>query len=353
METKRKTTLADIAREAGVSCATASRILNDRLAHQFAAATRREVRGIAERLGYRGHLAGRGLTARHTAALPACVTVLNSGPLGWDMKDPANFFTQTLHGIMREAEAHQFTVNLAGNLGSAHAKIRALDGIADGSTAGVLSCGLIEPAVVRYLLDRRLPVVHMGDGLIPDGIPVVHSDNWSGGLLAAQHLLSLGHRRLVFVGEPQDPACRFYGQRLAGFVSGILTAGLPVDNTLTLMSARNGLPAALARLMGGPRPPSGFFGGVQSDALDVLDWLTRHRMAVPRQVSVIGFDNFPSSETATPPLTTIDVPRKRIGMTAFRLLLRAAQDPESAEVTTLVPVRLVVRRSTGPCLALP
>jgi LacI family transcriptional regulator len=348
MKLPARVTLANIAREAGVSKTSASRILNNRMAHQFSEKTRSTVLAIAKRTAYRRHLAGRGFAHHPSASLSRTVTVINSGPLGWDMKDPANFFTQVLYGVMQEAQRHHLLVNLAGGLADAGRKLELLKRVAGGVSDGVLTCGLVEPEVSQFLLDQHIPAVHMGDGMIPPGIPTVYSDNVMGGLLAARHLIGLKHRRLAFIGLAHDPAREYFSQRLAGFTRGLQEAGLPLHESLVVMPSEN-LASELDRALSLPRPPTAFFGGVQGHAMRVLTRLQSLGVRVPQESSVIGFDNFPNSETTTPPLTVIDVPRETIGRTALRLLLRAIQDPVTEPITVLVPVSLVSRASTGPC----
>jgi LacI family transcriptional regulator len=346
MKPPAKVTLAKIAQEAGISTAAASRILNNRMAHQFSAETRRTVLSIAERTSYRRNLAARGLAPRHVTTQTRTVTVINSGPLGWDMKDPANFFTQVMNGVMREAKRAGLMVNLAGELDTAREQIEALSRISDGTTDGVLTCGSIEPEAAQYIHDHHIHAVHMGDGVIPPGITRVYSDNATGGLLAARHLIGLGHRRLAFLGIPHDPTREYFSERLAGFTRGLHEAGLPLDESLVVLSCEN-LPSELDRALSLPRPPTAFFGGVQSHAMRVLTRLQSLGVRVPQEMSVIGFDNFPNSETTNPPLTVVDVPREAIGRTALRLLLRAIQDPVAESFTALIPVSLVVRESTA------
>lgn len=160
---------------------------------------------------------------------------------------------------------------------------------------------------------------------------------------------ALGHRRMAFVGEPQNLTHQFYSQRLGGFVLGLQESGLSFDDSLVVVNSKHELSGELERVMTSSRSSTAFFGGVQSLAMQVLEWLKHRSIAVPEKVSVIGFDNFPNSETTKPKLTVIDVPRETIGATAVRLLINAIQQPVASPVTTLVPVSLVIRESTGQC----
>jgi DNA-binding LacI/PurR family transcriptional regulator len=350
MKTQSKVTLASIASEARISTSAVSRILNNRMAHQFSEETRKKVFKIAKRVDYRRNMAARGMAHRHTSTQTHSLLFINSGPFYRNKReDPNHFFFQVLNGVMHEAKRYQFLVSLVAEHETAKDQTEVLSRITSGQAEGVLLTGTILPAVSAYILEHKIPAVYIGDSYSPTGIASVQGDNLNGGLIAARHLIGLGHRRVAFVGDPHDPARQYFSQRLAGFTLGLQEGGLSLDHALAIVSFRRGLNEEMACVMSRSLPPTAFFGGVQNDAMKVLDWLREHGIAVPGQISVMGFDNFPASETSQPKLTVIDVPREAIGSTAVRLLATAIANPGATPVTALVPVSLIVRESTGAC----
>jgi LacI family transcriptional regulator len=204
-------------------------------------------------------------------------------------------------------------------------------------------------AQVQGFADAGLPLVVIDPlNLPPVEVPSVGATNWTGGLTATEHLLSLGHRRVGFAGGPVSAAC---GQaRLHGYRAALENAGVKPDPELILHGAfdyEDGLSMG-TRLLTPEDRPTAIFAASDATALGVMEAARRHGLRVPEDLSVIGFDDTVLAALATPSVTTIHQPLQDMGRVALRTLLRLVvgepMDSHHVELAT----HLVVRGSTAP-----
>lgn len=200
----------------------------------------------------------------------------------------------------------------------------------------------------RALAEAGVPLVVV-DPLhqVPDGTLSVAATNFKGAFDAAQHLLSLGHRRIATITGPidQDNAIA----RLAGFQAAMLQAGVPVDDDLVIR-AHYGVDQgyeATRVLLTRSAPPTAIFGASDDTAFGAIHALREHGLRVPDDVSVIGFDDLPPAGWADPPLTTIRQPLAQMGSAAVDALVRLRTGRTPAAHTEL-STTLIVRSSTAP-----
>jgi LacI family transcriptional regulator len=340
-----KPTLADVARAAGVSPATASKALNGRL--DVATTTRDRVLAAVAELGYRaGTSPVRGTSRRALAVvfdLPASPYILN-----------------VLQGVLASAtDAHlDLLTRLAPDTATRtqHATARAW--IADQRSAGavgIVGLTLSSPdALLAAAADAGLPFV-MVDPVDARHRPmtVVRSSNWAGARAAADHLIALGHRRIAWVGGPDtsSPARdRFYGYRAA-----LESAGIELDPALVRSDlfdvdagrrhARDLLTLAL--------PPTAIMAADDEIAVGVLATAHELGVQVPGQLSVVGFDDTPQAAWTTPALTTVRQDLDGMGRLAVHtvLAMSSGEHPPSRQVE--LATSLTVRGTTGPAPAPP
>jgi DNA-binding LacI/PurR family transcriptional regulator len=222
-----------------------------------------------------------------------------------------------------------------------HVLARGTDGLV--SVVGVPDAGaradLGRAGVPLVVVDPRRPV--------EAGVLAVGATNFRGGLDATAHLVSLGHRRIATITGPQEQDDAV--ARLAGYRTALIQAGLPVDDDLIRTGdygVDGGFRAAglLLRL---DDPPTAVFAGSDDAALGVLRAAREHGVRVPRDLSVVGFDDLPVTPWLDPPLTTVRQPLAEMGDAAVTLVHRAREGtrgPAHLELAT----RLVVRESTAP-----
>jgi DNA-binding LacI/PurR family transcriptional regulator len=199
------------------------------------------------------------------------------------------------------------------------------------------------------LSTRQIPLVVLDPTGEPmHDTPSVGATNYTGALVATRHLLDLGHRRIAMLcGNLSWPFCR---ARLDGYRAAMDAAGVPVDPDLVRIGplyvdgARQDA-AALLRL---PRPPTAVFTTNDLQAHGVYEAARRAGVAIPGQLSVVGFDDLPFTRWAGPPMTTVRQPLTLMGATAARMVVALAGgerlDQHRVELTT----ELVVRESTAP-----
>jgi len=325
-----RSTLVDIAAEAGVSVSAVSKVLNGRT--DVAAGTRARIAGLLREHGY-----------------------LVPSRLGFGVVD-------LLIGTLQSPWAEELLRGAveAGNeagIGVIVTTVRSpaefaswLDRAASRGTDGAL-CVLHLPGSKDMMRTaaRRLPLVVIDPAQEPDdGIRSVGTTNWQGGVTATRHLIELGHRRIAVIG---GPAGLWASQsRVDGYRAALQAAGIGVDEGL-LRRADFTVPGGRAQareLLAVPRPPTAIVAANDEQAFGVLQALAERGLRAPADLSVVGFNDVPVATWATPPLTTVRQPLAAMAATALHLLRTdpstAAGEPRHIELAT----RLVVRESTGP-----
>src|SRR6266516_391016 len=193
---------------------------------------------------------------------------------------------------------------------------------------------------------RGIPFVvvdHRGE-LGPDG-PSVGTTNWTGGRVAVEYLLSLGHRRIAMIAGPASLRCSL--DRVAGYRAALEAAGIPIDPELIrpgdfrLQSGYTQTSALLAL----PHPPTAIFAGNDLQAMGVYKALYLRNVHVPEHMSVIGFDDIPLTTIVSPSLTTVRQPLFDMGRVATTMLLRLIAGVSLDSSRVLLPTTLITRES--------
>lgn len=346
-------TLADVAQAVGVSRTTVSNAYNrpDQLSNQL----RDRILAAAAELGYPGpDPVARGLRRGHTGV----IGLVYDDPLAYMFTDPAAvLFTTGLASVLDDAGISLALLPRlrADDAGASVLAAAAVDGF-------VSMCDLTDDARLAALVARGLPFVIVDGGGTPAPCRVGIDDRGAT-QGATKHLLDLGHERLAVASLPTAPnaeggelhaaaqdAVRYTvtAERLAGAREAVEAAGLPWDSVTVLAVPANETSRDAGRHLGGrlldraDRPTAVV---AQSDELaaGVLDAAAERGIAVPGQLSVVGFDDTPTASTVVPTLTTVHQPHATKGETAARLLLEGAP-----ETVVELPTKLVVRASTGP-----
>jgi DNA-binding LacI/PurR family transcriptional regulator len=327
-------TIATIADEVGVSVATVSKVLNGRA--DVAPETRARIEASLERHRYRR----RG--KRPSTGARQIDLVFHQFDSAWAM--------EIIHGVESVMAAAKVDVVLSHLNGAHRPPQQWLDGILARRPLGVLLvlCNLTQPQR-RQLQRQRIPFVVVDtDSATAASVPTVGSNNWNGGLLAARHLLQLGHRRIAIISGPQDVLCS--QARVAGFRFAHDEAGIPVDPVLVrygMFSAGSGYEHGM-QLLGQADRPTAVFAGSDLQAMGVLRAARRRGLDVPRDLSVIGYDDVPVAAWLEPALTTINQPLRHMADTAARMLLDLARGVDLPTSRIDLVTELVVRESTAP-----
>jgi alanine racemase len=339
----RRPKIADVAREAGVSKTAVSFAFNspDRLAPETAS----RIRDVAESLGYRPHPVARMLTQGQTYTLgvltPQALSVIFSNP----------FFGAFSEGVALAAEQEGYALHFISPLHGSLA--RAMD---RATVDGVVVIGLsAHHPEVEQLRDAGLPLVMVDSSALPD-LPTVEVDDEGGARAAAQHLLSLGHREILVVGiEPLTPGTsrEFVGvaaRRMRGYQAAFAASAveLPENAFVVAPATIEGGIAALRRAWEDGLRPTGVLAMSDAMAIGVLRAARELGLQVPRDLSVVGFDDIDISQHTNPPLTTVHQPIRRKGETAVRALLSVIEHRDPRPGSLRLETRLIIRESTGP-----
>jgi len=221
-------------------------------------------------------------------------------------------------------------------------RARASDGV-------ILVTSDIEPPVHTELRKISVPTVIIDPAGIPAvDVPTVGATNWAGGLAAAEHLLSLGHRRIGFIGGPRRLLCS--RARLDGYRAALEAADVRPDDDLVADGTfyhESGFLGAVA-LLRLPDPPTAVFAASDQMALGVYEAVRQRGLRIPEDVSVVGFDDLPESRWTSPPLTTVRQPLAEMGAHAARTLLHLIDGGTVESPRLELATSLSVRESTAP-----
>ncbi|MFP3913271.1 MAG: LacI family DNA-binding transcriptional regulator [Actinomycetota bacterium] len=328
-------TLRDIAREAGVHVSTVSRILNGQAAAgRITPQTEERIREIAERLGYRRNTVARALRTRRTLVVGMVVPdVSNLHQAG---------ITRAAGDALTEGGYSLLLASSGDDLERARSQVAAMLGAqVDGLLYGVAR---EEDPVLRRVVDSGTPVVlfNRGAGDLPSVLP----DDGLGIRQAVEHLLELGHRRIVYVGGAEDVASNI--NRMAAFDSVLAEAALEGGHALAGRFTEEEGSRVMAQLLEGGAEMTAVVAGNDRLALGVIDAIGDAGLACPGDISVVGFNDMPYADRVSPPLTTVRVPIHDVGHRAASLLLDLIGNPQAAPRHILVQPQLVRRDSTGP-----
>ncbi|SEP97776.1 transcriptional regulator, LacI family [Streptomyces sp. yr375] len=332
MAANRRPTLADVAREVGVSAKTVSRVLNED--GPASAQTREQVLAAVAKLGFQPNLMARNIRV--------------GGPdttIGLVIPDLANPFFGAVARAIEDTVRERGLTLLMGSSADDPARERALT---DKFLARRVSILIVVPSVGAdhtHLKAHRaagLPVVFLdrpGTGLAADSVV---SSNRTGAHDGVAHLIAHGHRRIGFVGDlPTKLHTR--RERLAGYRTALESAGIPYDRSLlTSAHDQHGASDATVQLLGLPDPPTALFAGNNIVALGIVTELARSGR---KDVAVVAFDDVPLAEALEPALTVVAQDPEELGRTAAARALARLDGDRTRAHTITVPTRLIIRGS--------
>ena len=327
----------EVAKRAGVSTATVSRVLTQ--PSVVAPGTRRRVIAAVERLGYQPNSAAKNLRTLRTGKLLVTVP---------DISNP--FFSLILQGIEDAAQRAGYSVLFGDTQHDPKREERYALMLKRKEADGLIFLGHRLPKEAASLVEaaapRCAPVVNGCEFSPRLGIPSVHIDNARAAFEAMDHLYGLGHRRIGIVTGPLvSPLSR---DRLAGATSRAKSARAERDFIIMHgdFSIESGVKAA-ERLLGRRDQPTAIFCFNDEMAIGVLEMARRLRVSVPNELSIVGFDDIRFARYLDPPLTTIAQPMREIGEGVVRLLLGILSGEIQSPESVTLPHTLVVRSSTA------
>ena len=331
-------TIHDVARVAGVSTGTISRYLNRR-GYVGAESARRIEEAIAA-TRYVPNSSARGLNTGRSGLLALILT---------DMENPFN--AEFAQGMISRSLALGFQPLIDITQGTAQGALRALHAARGRRVEGIVIASSDAPEIddeLARLTTSGVPVTLIGATPDPGAADSVTSDTYGGARQAMEHLLELGHRRIAFIGAGSSR--RIASGRRAGYERALEEAGIPFAREIVVegeLDARAGA-EALEYLLKLRDQPTAIFAANDAAALGVIQQAARSSIVVPRELSVVGFDDVALASHSTPMLTTVHQRIRTMGATSAELLSERITGEATGDGRTVrLDCRLVVRASTA------
>ena len=329
-------TIKEIAREAGVSTATVSRVLNN---PQLVKQKRRDaVLKVIERHDYVSHgMAGALAGARSMTVGVVIPTITNS------------IYAASTLAIQRVAQRENYGVLLGVSDFAPDEERRIIRHLIERRVDGlILTGGGRDPGIYRIIERHQIPYVVTWRLDAAANCPCVSFDNYSAGRLAMSHLLELGHRRIGLICGRSEVNDRAFERRKA-YEEALAESAIAIDPSLIFERDFEFIEGrtAMHRMLDNADPPTAVFAANDIQAVGALSECRVAGLNVPADISIIGFDDLPLAEFTAPQLTTIRVPGQRMGhIAASRLLAMIHGEPNPP--SEVLPVELIKRESTGP-----
>ncbi len=332
----RNPTMKDVARAANVSTATVSRVLKQ--SASVSPDTRARVLKAVAEVNYSPNIIARNLRRQETRAVFLVVR---------DMRNP--FYLDVFRGVEAEARARGYNVLMGNTEDSVERgreyfrmlKARYADGM-------ILMTGKLPPDIHRELGKGHPPVVVASEYFPELDLPTVRIDNAAAAADAVRALIALGHRRIAHVTGPTPEVLSL--DRHRGYLRAMEESDIGVDPFLTvrgdftMYSGRR----ACRELFSLDAPPTAIFCSNDEMAMGAINQLRELDLAIPGDVSVVGFDDIVFAGAFHPPLTTMRQPRHGMGKEAMRLLCDLLAGKSVSSEPVVMPTELIIRKSTAP-----
>ncbi len=330
-------TLKDIAKKAGVAHTTVSRAL--RGSPLISTATSERIRQIAAEMGYHPSAAARSLKTNRSYTLGVIVSAID---------DP--FFSEILQGIDDVAQESGYSLYIAASQRSLERERLIVRTMREQRVDGVILCSTpFSSEQSKQLRADEIPLVVVNNQSAEDYRYSIYHDDLDGSCQITRHLIDLGHERIAYLGYAHSG--RTNAQRLKGYRAEMKKAGLTVHASYEIVAQTSdpaGGRVATRQILTLSPLPTAIFCYNDMLAIGVLRGLQEVGLRIPEDCSVAGFDNITISAFTTPPLTTLDQPKRTIGAQAARLVLGLLDGAEDAspKIQTLKGT-LLIRRSTA------
>ncbi|MFZ0390584.1 MAG: LacI family DNA-binding transcriptional regulator [Calditrichia bacterium] len=332
-------TIKDVAKKANVSVATVSLVIHNHT--RISPETRRKVQRAIRDLNYHPTRSARRLVSQ------------TSGNIGFICTDDhfsrsEPFYTQIFLGTEFQAREHEYYILLTTIPSDFNRKDKMPQFVLEKNVDGIIIAGKVPEIFIDRMEAYKMPLVFIDYYFDRKTDPVVLIDNMDGGRQAVEHLVQSGHRNIAFIaGDIQHPSIQ---ERFQGYKMALDTAGIEFRERLTVTDRqypdrKNGY-AAVKLLYERQTSFTAVFTCNDAMAIGVLQYLKEKNIAVPKDISIIGFDDVEADLALDPPLTTIRVPKIDMGIESVRLMMEILQNKSRLSRKILVPVELVIRKST-------
>ncbi|RUS46540.1 LacI family DNA-binding transcriptional regulator [Cohnella sp. AR92] len=332
-------TIKDVAKKAGVSPSTVSRVLSNH--PRISRETTKKVKEIMEELGYHSNIMARSLVSNKTYTL------------GMILPRPAEelfqnqFFAESIRGITTQASRNGYDLLMtAGH--SEQGELEAVTRLVKGRRVDgvILLQSRKNDPIIQFLKKEAFPFILIGHDREHEDILCVDNDNVQAAFDATQHLISQGHARIGFVSGP--PNLTVSQDRLEGFRQAMDASGLRVQPEWIVEGEflqESGY-RAMSFFMNLPERPTALVVVDDLVTFGVLRGLNELGFKVPDDLSLVSFNNIALAELSSPPLSSVDIGIYQLGYMASQQLIRFIQEDKPQQMSVIVPHRLIVRESS-------
>lgn len=330
-------TIYDVAREANVSMATVSRVVNGN--PNVKPATRKKVLDVIERLEYRPNAVARGLASKKTTTVGVIIPDISNV-----------FYAELARGIEDIATMYRYNIILSNSDQREEKELQLLETMFGKQVDGiVLMSEQVSNDLLQMIERSPVPIVLAGTIDATDRIPSVNIDYHQAAYEAVSRLIQNNHKRIAFVsGSLSSTINRAF--KFTGYEKALEDAGLTIDQSLVIESDAtydDGIEAFLS-LQGIENPPTAYFAGNDELAIGLIHGAQDQGLNVPEDVEVISFENSKLARMVRPTLTSVVLPLYDIGAVSMRLLTKFMSKEKIEEKTVVLPHRIEERYSVKP-----
>ncbi|WP_320173393.1 LacI family DNA-binding transcriptional regulator [Maridesulfovibrio sp.] len=328
-------TIRDVARLAQVSTATVSRVINS--PDSVREKTREKVLRAMKMCNYKYNALARGFATKKSNTIGLIIPNINN-PV----------FAESTLGVQEYAEEKQIKVilgNTSYKISQEESLIKALrESQVDGL---IITTTNPKGEIIKTLTDEGFPFVLLFSTVKGGPFSAVGVDNYRGGYVATEHLISLGHRRIGMIAGSFTVTDRSY-HRWHGYRQCLKDNGIPYDKDLLVQTeySLTGGRDSIKQLLEQEYPPSAVFCSNDYIALGAIKGARESGLSLPEDLSIVGFDDMPTASYMVPALTTVRQPAYEMGRRACELLLQKMENPEKPE-QHMMETKLIVRESTA------
>jgi DNA-binding LacI/PurR family transcriptional regulator len=331
-----KATIYDVAREAGVSIAAVSQVINGK--GKISEERRNQIMLVMERLHYQPSYIAAALTGKKTYTL---------GLLVPDISNP--FFAEIARSVENQGDSRGYSLVICSTDNKDERLERYLSLLQQKSVDGmIIGTGIKKKEMLDRMLERSVPIVMIARELPEIDVQTVVVDDFAGGVLAAKHLLGLGHSRMSVLAEaPQVSSSR---ERIRGFRQALAEAGLELPEERVRESSEDLVKDGKCRameLLSHKERPTAIFCCNDLLAVGALQAAKQLQIGVPSELSIVGFDNTILASVTDPPLTTVAQPMELMGTIAVDLVIGQLNKEPAVQQRKVLSPELIIRQSTA------
>lgn len=332
-------TLKDVAKISGVSVGTASAVFNNKPWVKEEA--RQKVIRAAKELNYQPNILARSLKTRKSNTIGVVVS---------DITNP--FFPEIFISLENYARLQDFSLLLGNTNKNSEEGVKVFKSLVNNQVEGIILIGrgVPEAEIIESFSQRSFPVVAIEGNYFSSEISTINADSILGGFNATMHLLNKGYWPVAFIGGPDSQKCGSGRGRLSGYLNALKEYQKGVDPCWIRTGDFhfNGGYKAMARMLEEEILPRAVFAANDLMAIGAMAAAKDKGLEIPGDIAFVGYDNIPFSLYASPPLSTVPLPKREMGRLAFELLHHYLENPsEDRRRLVMPPDKIIIRESCG------